>query len=329
MLLVVCVASSGCNPGSDNGTQRLLHVSYDPTREFFDAYNRKFAERWKREQGSEVAISQSHGGSGKQARAVIEGLRADVVSLALAFDIDQISKSGAIASDWQSRLPEHSSPFYSTIVFLVRRDNPRKIFDWGDLVRAEIEIIMPNPKISGGARWNYLAAWGYALERHKKSEEQAEIFMRAMLANVPVFDSGARGSATTFVERELGDVLLTWENDARLILASDRGGDYQIVYPSISVRAEPVVAVVDRTVEKRGTRLLASEYLRGLYRADTQELLTAFHFRSIDDSLMTKKKDKFPPLKLMSIDDFSGWPVFQKRHFSDGGVFDRLQEGRR
>ena len=318
----------GCQSNSESNTQ-ILHVSYDPTRELFEAYNEHFVDEWLKKTGQKISVSQSHGGSGKQARAVIEGLAADVVSLALAFDVEQISQqSGAISADWQKRLPNHSSPFYSTIVLLVRKGNPKKITDWPALAEKGVEIITPNPKTSGGARWNYLALWAYADKQFSHDEAKMLELAKSVFQNVTVFDSGARGAATTFVEREIGDVLMAWENDAKLILESDKGKGYEIVYPSLSVRAEPVVSVVDRTVDKRNTRAVSEAYLLGLYDSAAQNILVKFHFRSINDQLMVQHVSDFPQIEMASIDQFGGWPAFQTRHFADNGVFDGLLQGK-
>ena len=327
LLSLGLLAFTGCICSPENKQVKLLHVSFDPTRELFESYNRLFAEHWSHDTGEQVSVSQSHGGSGKQARAVIVGLHADIVSLALAFDIQQISSlSGAVAKDWQSRLPQGSSPFYSTIVFLVRKGNPFQIRDWDDLIEKELEIITPNPKTSGGARWNYLAAWGYGMKLFHGDKKKVEEFIGQMLKQVPIFDSGARAAVTTFVEREIGDVLLTWESDALLVLSSRRGAEYQVVYPSLSIRAEPVVSVVDRTVDKRGTRPVAEAYLQGLYREDAQRLVVQHHFRSISDAIM--KNSAFPPIELQTVEQLGGWQEFQQQHFAAGGLFDQLVEAR-
>lgn len=308
----------------------LLNVSYDPTRELYADVNEVFAAKWKAEHGDDVKIRQSHGGSGKQARAVIDGLKADVVTLALAVDIDEIAvRSGTIATDWQKRLPDNSAPYYSTIVFLVRKGNPKQIKDWDDLVRDGIEVITPNPKTSGGARWNYLAAWRYAEEKYG-SESAALDFVTRLFRNVPVLDSGARGSTTTFVQRGLGDVLLAWENEAFLAVEELGKGEFDIVVPSVSIRAEPPVAVVDQVVDKRGTRAVAEAYLNFLYTEEGQELAAKHYYRPRLASVAAKYAERFPQLRLYTIDaDFGGWAKAQSTHFNDGGVFDQLFDAAR
>ena len=304
----------------------LLNVSYDPTREFYEEYNAAFAAHWKETTGEEVEINQSHGGSGKQARSVIDGLEADVVTLALAYDIDSIAeKSGFLPKEWQKRLPNNSSPYTSTIVFLVRKGNPKNIKDWDDLVRSGISVITPNPKTSGGARWNYLAAWGYALKRWNNDEAKAKEFLKSIFKNVPVLDSGARGSTTTFVERGIGDVLISWENEAYLAV-KDLGPDkFEIVNPSVSILAEPPVAVVDRIVDRRGTRKAAAEYLNYLYSEPGQEIAAKHYYRPRLESVAKKYAAQFPTINLFTIDElFGGWQETQKKHFADKGVFDEI-----
>ncbi len=304
----------------------LLNVSYDPTREFYEEYNPAFAAHWKEKTGEEVEINQSHGGSGKQARSVIDGLEGDVVTLALAYDIDSIAeKSGFLPKEWQKRLPNNSSPYTSTIVFLVRKGNPKNIKDWDDLVRSGISVITPNPKTSGGARWNYLAAWGYALKRWNNDEAKAKEFLKSIFKNVPVLDSGARGSTTTFVERGIGDVLISWENEAYLAV-KDLGPDkFEIVNPSVSILAEPPVAVVDRIVDRRGTRKAAAEYLNYLYSEPGQEIAAKHYYRPRLESVAKKYAAQFPTINLFTIDElFGGWQETQKKHFADKGVFDEI-----
>ncbi|MCO6429801.1 MAG: sulfate ABC transporter substrate-binding protein [Deltaproteobacteria bacterium] len=305
---------------------KLLNASYDPTRELYQEINSTFVAEWKKGHSSHIDVLQSHGGSGKQARSVLEGLEADVVTLALAYDIDQIAKRGGlIALNWQSRLPNNSSPYFSTIVFLVRKGNPKGIKDWEDLVKPGISVITPNPKTSGGARWNYIAAWGYAERKLGLSESQAEGFMKKLFANVPVLDTGARGSTTTFVQREIGDVLLAWESEALLAKEELQAGAYEIVTPSMSIMAEPPVAVVDKVVDKKGTRLAAESYLRYLYGETAQESAARHHFRPRSESLTVKYAEKFPLIEMLEIDrDFGGWDKVQAKHFADGGVFDRI-----
>jgi sulfate transport system substrate-binding protein len=304
----------------------LLNVSYDPTREFYQDFNASFARYWKKKAGQDVVIKQSHGGSGKQARAVIDGLEADLVTLALAYDIDEIhDKAKLIPNDWQKRLPHNSSPYTSTIVFLVRKGNPKGIRDWNDLVKPGIQVITPNPKTSGGARWNYLAAWAYALKQKGGNEQKARDFVTRLYRNVPVLDSGARGSTTTFVQRGLGDVLLAWENEAFLAV-NELGRDrFEIVVPSQSILAEPPVTVVDRVVDKRGTRKVAEEYLKYLYSLEGQEIAAKNYYRPIDKKVAARYAGTFTKVKLVTIDEiFGGWRKAQKTHFADGGIFDRI-----
>jgi len=312
----------------------LLNVSYDPTRELYQEVNAAFARQWKAKNGESVSIRQSHGGSGKQARAVIDGLEADVVTLALAYDIDALAERGLLAADWQKRLPHNAAPYTSTIVFLVRKGNPKGIKDWPDLVRPGIAVITPNPKTSGGARWSYLAAWGYALKQPGGNEAKAREFVGRLYRNVPVLDSGARGSTTTFVERGLGDVLIAWENEAYLAVKELGPDKFEIVTPSLSVLAEPPVAVVDKVVDKRGTRKAAQAYLEFLYSSAGQELAIKHYYRPInaarEPKLAGKLKQAFAPLKLFTVNEvFGGWQKAQKIHFSDGGAFDQIyQPGR-
>lgn len=308
---------------------RLLNVSYDPTREFFDAYNEQFAKEWHERTGDDLRISQSHGGSGKQARAVIEGLPADVVTLALAYDIDAIAAAGAeerplLPADWQSRLPNHSAPYTSTIVFLVRAGNPKAIHDWPDLVRDDIAIITPNPKTSGGARWNYLAAWAYALKASAGDEAKAAAYMRQLFAHVPVLDSGARGATTTFTQRNMGDVLLTWENEAYLAQKEMGADKFEIVYPSLSVLAEPPVALIERNARRRGTLPAAQAYLEQLYAPAAQRLAAQYFFRPRDPAILAEFHDTFPTLPMQTIEDFGGWQKAHAKHFADGGLFDQV-----
>jgi sulfate/thiosulfate-binding protein len=307
----------------------LLNVSYDPTRELYKAVNEAFIKDWKAKTGETVAIEQSHGGSGKQARAVIDGLQADVVTLALEGDIDEIAKSGKIKADWQKRLANNSSPYTSTIVFLVRKGNPKKINDWDDLVKKGVEVITPNPKTSGGARWNYLAAWAYADEKYGHSEDKDKEFIKNLYANVPVLDTGARGSTTTFAQREIGDVLLAWENEAFLALDELGADKFEIVVPSLSVKAEPPVAVVDEVVDSKGTRKVAEAYLNFLYTAEAQKLIAHNYYRPSDPkSADPKDLARFPDVKLVSIDDplFGGWAKAQPKHFGEGGIFDQVYQ---
>lgn len=304
----------------------LLNVSYDPTRELYTAINTAFAAEWKKSGGGTVKINQSHGGSGKQGRSVIDGLEADVVTLALAYDIDALHERGdLVPADWQSRLPDHSAPYTSTIVFLVRKGNPKAIRDWDDLVRPGIGVITPNPKTSGGARWNYLAAWGYAAKKYG-GEEQARTFVGKLLKNVPVLDTGARGATTTFVERGQGDVLLAWENEALLALRESGGkGRFEIVLPSSSILAEPPVAVVDKVVDKRGTRKVAEAYLRFLYSPQGQDIVAKNFYRPRDPAVAERYAAMFPRIPMFTIDEaFGGWQKAQRAHFADGGTFDQI-----
>jgi len=309
----------------------LLNVSYDPTRELYQDVNASFAALWEAKNKEKVTIKQSHGGSGKQARAVIDGLEADVVTLGLAYDIDEIAeRAKLLPANWQSRLPHGSSPYTSTIVFLVRKGNPKQIRDWDDVVKPGIAVITPNPKTSGGARWNYLAAWGYALKRYGNDEAKARDFVVRLYKNVPVLDSGARGSTTTFVERGIGDVLLAWENEAFLAVKELGPDKVQIVAPSVSVLAQPPVAWVDKVVEKRGTRKVAQAYLEYLYTSEAQQIIARNFYRPIDAKVAAQFSSQFPKLTLFTVDEvFGGWQKAQKTHFNDGGVFDQIyQPGR-
>lgn len=304
----------------------ILNVSYDPTRELYQKFNSAFARHWKEKASEEVQIQMSHGGGGKQARAVIDGLQADVVTLALAYDIDAIAeKAGVIAKDWQSRLPYHSTPYTSTIVFLVRKGNPKAIKDWDDLVKPRISVITPNPKTSGGARWSYLAAWGYAQNKFNNDENQVRDFITHLYRNVPVLDSGARGSTTTFVQRGIGDVLLTWENEAFLALKELGEGQFDIVIPSLSILAEPPVALVDKIVDQKGTRKVAQAYLEYLYSKEGQEIAAKHYYRPRDTEVAEKYAGQFPQVTLFTIDEvFGDWQKAQNTHFADGGIFDQI-----
>jgi len=307
----------------------LLNVSYDPTRELYQDFNTAFARQYKVKTGDNVTIKQSHGGSGKQARSVIDGLQADVVTLALAYDIDAISERGLIAHNWQQRLEHRSTPYASTIVFLVRKGNPKGIKDWSDLVKDGVEVITPNPKTSGGARWNYLAAWAYADQKFGHNEEKNKQFIKDLYAHVPVLDTGARGSTTTFAQRGIGDVLLAWENEAFLALDELGADKFEIVAPSLSIKAEPPVAVVDKVVDAKGTRKVAEAYLKFLYTPEAQKLIAHNYYRPSDPkSADPKDLARFPDLKLVSIDDplFGGWAKAQPKHFDDGGIFDQVYQ---
>ncbi len=311
-----------------SAAQTLLNVSYDPTRELYQDYDAAFVKYWKAKTGQTITINQSHGGSGAQARAVIDGLQADVVTLALAYDIDAISdKAHLLPANWQSRLPDNSTPYTSTIVFLVRKGNPKNIKDWDDVVKPGVSVIVPNPKTSGGARWAYLAAWGYAYLRSGKKEAAARDFITKLYKNVPVLDSGARGSTTTFVQRGIGDVLLAWENEA-LLSVKELGPDkFQIVVPSQSILAEPPVAVVDKVVDKKGTRAIAEAYLQYLYTPEGQEIAARNFYRPRLDSVARKYASVFPKVKLFTLADVAGnWHDAQTKHFADGGIFDQIYQ---
>jgi sulfate transport system substrate-binding protein len=301
----------------------LLNVSYDPTRELYVDINKAFAAKYKEESGKTLEVKQSHGGSGKQARSVIDGLQADVVTLALAYDIDEIADRGLIAKDWQKKLPQNASPFTSTIIFLVRKGNPKGIKDWDDLAKPGIKVITPNPKTSGGARWNYLAAWGFAQKKYGTPEKARE-FVQNIFKNVPVLDTGARGSTVSFAERNVGDVLIAWENEAFLSINEFGKDKFDIVVPSISILAEPPVAVVDKVVDKKGTRTVAGDYLKFLYTPQGQDIAARNFYRPRDPAVAEKYADKFAKVELFSIDTFGGWRKAQGDHFNDGGTFDSI-----
>jgi sulfate/thiosulfate transport system substrate-binding protein len=312
-------------PLSSFAAQDFLNVSYDPTRELYQDFNKAFAKHSKQD----ITFKQSHGGSGKQARAVIDGLDADVVTLALAYDIDEIAdKAKLLPENWQKRLPNNSSPYTSTIVFLVRKGNPKQIKDWNDLIKPGVQVITPNPKTSGGARWNYLAAWAYALKLKGGNEAKAKEYITQLFKHVPVLDSGARGATTTFVQRGQGDVLLAWENEAFLAVNELGKDKFEIVVPSLSILAEPPVAVVDKVVDRKGTRKLAEEYLKYLYSPEGQEIAAKHYYRPRDKKVAAKYAKVFPKVKLVTIDDtFGGWRKAQKTHFADGGIFDQVYSG--
>ncbi len=307
----------------------LLNVSYDPTREFYQEFNSAFAKQWKQQTGKTLTVKQSHGGSGKQARSVIDGLSADVVTLALSGDIDSIAtQANLLPKDWQAKLPDNSSPYTSTIVFVVRKGNPKGIKDWGDLVKPGVKVITPNPKTSGGARWNYLAAWAYAERKFGGDEAKVKQFIGTLLKNVPVLDTGARGSTTTFAQRGIGDIFLSWENEAHLI-KKEFPGKTEIVIPSISILAEPPVAVVEKNAKKHGTEELAKAYLTYLYSAEAQDLAGKHFYRPRDAKALAKWSKNFPKINLVTIDkDFGGWTKAQKTHFDDGGTFDQIYGNR-
>jgi sulfate/thiosulfate-binding protein len=326
MVLSAAAATFGFGAQASAETT-LLNVSYDPTREFYQEYDKAFAVQWKASTGEAVAIRQSHGGSGAQARSVLDGLQADVVTLALAYDVDALANRGLVARDWQKRLPENASPYTSTIVFLVRHGNPKHIKDWDDLVKPGVSIVTPNPKTSGGARWNYLAAWAYALNRPGGNEQTAKDFVAKLYRNAGVLDSGARGATTSFVQRGLGDVLIAWENEAFLALKEFGPDKFEIVVPSASILAEPPVAVVDQVVDKRGTRKLAEAYLKFLYSDEGQRLAAQNFYRPRSAKVPAELTAKFPKLKRYTVDAmFGGWPNAQKTHFADGGTFDSIYQ---
>lgn len=327
VVIVLFSQSAGLEHAVAADKVQLLNVSYDPTRELYDEYNQAFAKYLKDKTGQEVTIRQSHGGAGKQARSVIDGLEADVVTLALAFDIDAMhTEAGLLPADWQKRLPYNSCPYTSTIIFLVRKDNPKQIKDWDDLTRSDVKVITPNPKTSGGARWNYLAAWAFAAEKYAGDEAKIVDFMTKLFKNVPVLDTGARGSTNTFVQRQIGDVFLSWENEALLVTKQLAPGQFEIVVPSMSILAEPPVTVIDKVVDKRGTRAVATAYLEYLYSPEGQEIIGKHYYRPRSAEAMKKYADMYPEVRMITIDDplFGGWQEAQKKHFSEGGVFDRL-----
>ncbi|GAA0491086.1 MULTISPECIES: sulfate ABC transporter substrate-binding protein [Tatumella] len=306
---------------------QLLNVSYDPTREFYEQYNKAFSAHYKQETGDNVIIRQSHGGSGKQATSVINGIRADVVTLALESDVDAIANSGRINPGWIKKLPDNSAPYTSTIVFLVRKGNPKNIHDWNDLIKPGVSVITPNPKTSGGARWNYLAAWGYALDHNDGSPQKAQDFVKALFKNVTVQDSGARGATNTFAERGIGDVLIAWENEAYLAKNKLKDQQFEIITPSESILAEPTVAVVDKVVDERGTRQVAEDYLKYLYSPEGQKIAAENYYRPRDPAVAKEFANEFKPVKLFTIDNkFGGWTAAQKTHFSDGGTYDQIMK---
>ena len=326
---VLAAPGAGTAPAGAADSVRLLNVSYDPTRELYQEVNRSFALEWRRKAGQSLTIDQSHGGSGRQARSVIDGLEADVVTLALAADVDAIARAGLLPADWQQRLPDNSCPYTSTIVLLVRRGNPKQIHDWDDLARPGISVITPNPKTSGGARWNYLAAWGWALRKYG-TEAKARDLVTAIYRNVPVLDTGARGSTITFVERGIGDVLVAWENEALLSLAELGRDKFEIVVPSVTILAEPPVAVVESVARRHGLLDVARAYLEYLYSPEGQELVARHYFRPRDEAVAKRHAAQFPAVETFTIDEvFGGWAQAQKKHFADGGEFDRMSAGMR
>jgi sulfate transport system substrate-binding protein len=306
------------------GAAQIINVSYDPTREFYTEFNLAFVKHWKEKTGQDVSVNQSHGGSSKQARAVIDGLDADVVTLALAADVDAIAKTGLLPKNWQSRLPANSAPYQSTLAFLVRKGNPKNIKDWNDLVRPDVQVITPNPKTSGVARWNFLAAWGWALDHFQGDETKVLDFIKKLYANVPVLDTGARGSSTTFTEREIGDVLINWENEL-LLAVKEQGDEYEIVTPSLSILAEPTVALVDTNADKKNTREVAQAYLEYLYSDEGQEIAGKHFYRPSNPAILAKFQSQYPNLKLFTIDEvFGGWDPATKKFFEDGAIFDQI-----
>jgi sulfate/thiosulfate-binding protein len=328
---LVCAAVVGLfavgpsSPAVAAGSVTLLNVSYDPTRELYESYNAAFAKHWKAKSGQTVRINQSHGGSGKQARSVIDGLPGDIVTLALAADIDSMAKQAKLVPvNWESRLPNNSAPYTSTIVFLVRKGNPKKIRDWNDLARPGISVITPNPRTSGGARWNYLAAWAWAIKQPGATEQSAREYLTKLFRNVPVLDAGARASTTTFVQRGIGDVLLAWENEALLAIQKLGPDKFDVVVPSISVLAEPSVTVVDKVVLRRGTREVATEYLKYLYSKEGQEIVAKNYYRPRDPEVAAKYASQFPELNLVTIQELGGWEKVQQVHFASGGVFEHI-----
>jgi len=329
IIMGVLIGCGKQNTSSGDSTSKepveLLNVSYDPTRELYTKFNESFINYWKEKTGQDVTINQSHGGSGTQGRSVIEGLEADVVTLALGYDIDAISQSGLIEDNWQSEFKENSAPYTSTIVFLVRKGNPKNIKDWDDLIKKDVSVITPNPKTSGGARWNYLAAWAYAADKNNGDQAAAKDFVSKLYANVAVLDSGARGATTSFVERGMGDVLIAWENEAFLSINELGKDNYEIVVPSLSILAEPPVAIVDKVVDKKGTRDVAKGYLDYLYTKEGQEIIAQNYYRPRDKEVAEKYKDQFPDIKLVTVDgEFGGWAKAQATHFADGGTFDQI-----
>jgi sulfate/thiosulfate-binding protein len=324
--LLAVMAFSPSVPALAEDEVTILNVSYDPTRELYEEFNHAFAEHWRSETGQKVTVRQSHGGAGNQARAVIDGLEADVVTLALAYDIDAMHKQAQlIPADWQKRLPHNSSPYTSTIVFLVRKGNPKQIKDWDDLARPNVGVITPNPKTSGGARWNYLAAWAFASRKYSGDEAKIRDFMKKLYKNVLVLDTGARGSTNTFVQRRIGDVFLAWENEALLVTTRLRPGAFEIVIPSISILAEPPVTVIDKVVNRRGTRHVATEYLKYLYTEVGQELIAKHFYRPRMPKVAEKYADRYPQVKLITVDEeFGGWQAAHAKHFTEGAVFDQI-----
>lgn len=331
LVLAAALVAAAAGPARpQSAPASLLNVSYDPTRELYQEINAAFNRSWVARGGRTLTINQSHGGSGKQARSVIDGLEADVVTLALAYDVDALRQRGLVAAGWQKRLPGNATPYTSVVVFLVRKGNPKGIRDWDDLVRPGVSVITPNPKTSGGARWNYLAAWGFAGGRPGGSDKAARAFVTRLFANVPVLDSGARGSTTTFVQRGIGDVLIAWESEALLAVEKIGRDRVEVVFPSVTILAEPPVAVVDKVVDRRGSRRAAQAYLEFLYTPEAQSIAARHHFRPRDAEVLARYRSKFPAVRCLTIDgDFGGWAAAQALHFDDGGVFDQVVRGAR
>jgi sulfate/thiosulfate transport system substrate-binding protein len=330
LALLLAAGTLVAGPTPANAQVKLLNVSYDPTRELYQDFNAAFARHWKAKNGQTVEVQQSHGGSGKQARSVIDGLEADVVTLALAYDIDAVAATGLLPKNWQTLLPNNSSPYTSTIVFLVRKGNPKKIRDWNDLVKPGVSVITPNPKTSGGARWNYLAAWGYALRNYGNDPAKAKDFVTKLFKNVPILDTGARGATVTFVERGIGDVLLAWENEALLAAKELGAGKFEIVAPSLSILAEPPVAVVQKVANKHKTAAAARAYVEYLYTPEGQEIAAKHYYRPRNPQVAAKYAAQFPKVELFTIDvAFNGWAAAQKTHFGDGGTFDQIYQAGR
>ncbi|MCE9500355.1 MAG: sulfate ABC transporter substrate-binding protein [Leptospira sp.] len=325
VILAVSIISVSISLPAKDKDISLLNVSYDPTRELYAEYNQLFSKYWNSKTGDNVRINQSHGGGGKQARAVIDGLEADIVTLAVSYDIDIIASKGLISPAWQKSLPNNSTPYTSTIVFVVRKGNPKGIKDWDDLIRNKVVVVTPNPKTSGGARWNYLAAWGFAAKKFNNDESKIKDFIKTLFKNVPVLDSGARGSTTTFAQNGIGDVLVTWENESQLILGELGKDKFDVVYPSLSILTEPPVALVEKNAERHGTLEVSKAYLKSLYSEQAQEIIAKHGYRPRNQSVLKKYSDKFPKIELLSIDtNFGGWGKAQKLHFADGGTFDQL-----
>ncbi len=323
-IILLAISFTGCTEKSNS--IELLNVSYDPTREFYEEYNECFAKYIKEKTGQDVVINQSHGGSGTQGRAVIHGLEADITTLALSYDIDKISKSGLIEEEWQKRFDNNSCPYTSTMIFLVRKGNPKNIEDWDDLIRDDVSVVTPNPKTSGGARWNYLAALAYASKKNNGDEEKCKEFLKRLYSNVEVLDSGARSSTTSFAENGIGDVLISWENEAYTTIEKLGSDNFEVVYPSISILAEPAVSIVDEVVKKKGTSDIAKEYINYLYSDEGQEVAAKNYYRPSNKDILEKHRDIFKDIKLVNINDFGGWKAVSEKHFSDGGIFDQIYD---